>query len=177
MKDVLKSLEDKAFWGHEFLTWLWYRSEAEDGELEAAGLGPVSLWIDDRIVLGSLDTESKENILKQGDVSRSGEAAAALKLGKKLQQARFGMTLEDREYSFVLDGTRLDWNSVRLPKTLAEEDDDWHATALIRQGLIRECMDVLDDLFAQFCRARISPQWGGEVLPKMARWIAEKEGG
>jgi len=35
----------------------------------------VTLWIEDRIVLGSLDTESKENILKDGDVSRSGEAA------------------------------------------------------------------------------------------------------
>ncbi|MDF1553148.1 MAG: hypothetical protein P1P84_08810 [Deferrisomatales bacterium] len=177
MKDVLKAQEEKAFWGYEFLTWLWYRSEVEGGELEVPAMGPVSLWIEDRIVLGSLDTESKENILKDGDVSRSGEAAAALKLGKKLQQARFGMIREDREYRFVLDGTHLDWNSVKLPTTLAEEADDWHATALVRQSLIGECVDVFDALFQQFSQARISATWGGEVLPAMATWIAEKEGG
>jgi hypothetical protein len=177
MKDVLKAQEEKAFWGHEFLTWLWYRSEVEGGDLELPGMGPVALWIEDRIVLVSLDTESKENIIKDGDVSRSGEAAAALKLGKKLQQARFGMTREDREYRFVLDGTHLDWSSVKLPKTLVEEEDDWHATALVRQSLIGECVDVLDTLFEQFCSARISVAWGSEVLPAMAAWIAEKEGG
>ena len=177
MKDILKAMEEKAFWGHEFLTWLWYRSEVEGGELDVPELGLVTLWIEDRIVLGSLDTESKENILKDGDVSRSGEAAAALKLGKKLQQARFGLTREDREYSFVLDGTHLDWSSVKLPKTLVEEEDDWHATALVRQSLIGECLDVLDALFEQFCRARISSAWAGEVLPGMASWIAAKEGG
>ena len=177
MKDVLKALEEKAFWGHEFLTWIWYRSEVEGGMFEVPGLGPVALWIEDRIVLVSLDTESKENILKDGDVSRSGEAARALQLGKKLQQARFGLTREDREYSFVLDGIHLDLNSMKIPKTLAEEEDDWHATALIRQGLIQECLTVIDTLFEQFCRARISAEWGSEVLPAIATWIAEKEGG
>ena len=34
------------------------------------------------------------------------------------------MTREDREYSFVLDGTHLDWSSVKVPKTLAEEEED-----------------------------------------------------
>ena len=177
MKDILKTLEEKAFWGHEYLTWLWFRSEVEGGEIEVPGIGPVTLWIENRMVLGSLDTESKENILKEGDVSRSGEAAAGLKLGKKLQQARFGLTCEDREYSFVLDGAHLDLNSVKIPKTLAEEEDDWHATALIRQGLIQECLTVIDTLFEQFCRTRISADWAGEVLPAMAIWIAEKEGG
>lgn len=177
MMDVLKALEDKAYWGHEFLTWLWYRSESEGGELAVPEQAPVALWIEERMVLGSMDTESKENILKIGDVSRSGEAAAALKLGKKLQQARFGMTREDREYGFVLDGSRLELSALQVPKTLAEEEDDWHTTALIRLGLIQECVDVLDALFQEFCRLRLSGVWGTEVLPAMATWIAEKEGG
>ena len=29
--DVLKTMEEKAFWGHDFLTWLWFVSEAEGG--------------------------------------------------------------------------------------------------------------------------------------------------
>lgn len=175
--DVLKNLEDKAFWGHEFLTWLWFRSEEEGGDLDVAGLGPVTLWIEDRLVLGSLDTESKQNILKDGDVAKSGEAATGLQVGKKVLEARFGLIREDREYRFLLKGDTFDLQGVAIPKVLAEEGDDWHATALIRLGHIREVLAVLDALFAQFAAARVAADWQGEVIPAMARWIAGKEGG
>lgn len=175
--DVLKSLDEKAFWGHEFLTWLWFRIEESGGVLEVEGLGPVTLWIEDRMVLGSLDTESKENILKEGDVSKSGEAAAGLKVGKKLQEARFGLIREDREYRLLLRGDTLDLPGIAVPKVLAEEGDDWHATALVRLGHIYECLAVVDALFAQFAALRISGEWPARVLPAMSRWIEAKEGG
>lgn len=174
--DVLKNLEEKAFWGHEFLTWLWFRSEEGGGVLEAEGHGPVTLWIEDRMLLGSLDTESKENILKDGDVSRSGEAATALQVGKKLQEARFGLIREDREFSFTLKGDTFDLASVKIPKVLTEEGDDWHATALVRLGHIRECLDILDALFAEFARLRLSRAWADDALPAMVQWIRAKEG-
>ncbi|GAB4283709.1 MAG: hypothetical protein Kow0092_38440 [Deferrisomatales bacterium] len=175
--DVLKAMEEKAFWGHEFLTWLWYRTETEGGELEVPGVGPVTLWVDDRLVLASLDTESKENILREGAVSQCAEAVAALTVGKKVQEARFGLVRDDREWSFVLKGDTFDLATVKLPKVEAEEGDDWQATALIRAGLIRECLEVLDGLFRDFVELRISARWVDETLPAMGRWIAEKQGG
>jgi len=175
--DVLKNLEEKAFWGHEFLTWLWFRSEEQGGDLEVAGLGPVVLWIEDRLTLGSLETESKQNILKDGEVAKSGEAATALQVGKKVLEARFGLIREDREYRFLLKGDTFDLQGVAIPKVLAEEGDDWHATALIRLGYIQEVLTVLDALFAEFVSLRAEAAWQSEVLPAMARWIAAKEGG
>lgn len=174
--DILKALEEKAFWGHEFLTWLWYRSEEGGGDLHLREVGPVALWIEDRLVLGSLDSESKENILKEGDVSRSAEAAAALSVGKKVLEARFGLIRDDREWSFVVKGDTLDVTGVRMPRVLAEEDDDWHATALVRLALVRECLDILDALFAEFLELRRSDAWSREALPAMVRWVEAKEG-
>ena len=175
--DVLKNLEEKAFWGHEFLTWLWFRSEEDGGDLEVAGIGPVTLWIEDRLALGSLETESKQNILKEGDVSRSGEAATALQVGKKVLEARFGLIREDREYRFLIKGDTFDLQGVSIPKVLAEEGDDWHATALVRLGYIREVVAVLDALFAEFAALRVDAAWQAGAIPAMARWIARKEGG
>jgi hypothetical protein len=175
--DVLKTLAEKAFWGHEFLTWLWFRAEAGDGEVEVEEYGPVGLWIEDRMVLGSLETDSKENILKDGDVSKSAEAAAALGVGKKLEQARFGLIREDREWAFTLNGDTLDLQSVKIPKVLTEEGDDFHATVLVRLGHMRELTDLLDALFAEFARLRVSPEWEREVAPAVTRWIQGKEGG
>lgn len=175
--DVLKTLAEKAFWGHEFLTWLWHAAEEGGGIVETSGLGPVTLWIEDRMVLGSLETESKENILKTGDVSRSGEAAAALKVGKKLQEARFGLTREDREWAFTLKGDTFDLLGVKIPTVVTEAEDDLHATILVRLGHIRELADILDALFDRFARERLSPEWGRSVVPAIGRWIGEKEGG
>lgn len=175
--DVLKALADKAFWGHEFLTWLWFSSEEAGGELEVEGLGPATLWIQDRMLLGSLETESKENILKDGDVSRSAEAAAALTVGKKLQEARFGLIREDREWAFTLKGDTFDLQSVKIPAVTNEEGDDVHATILLRLGYLRELTDVLDALFARFVRLRTAPAWDAEVVPAVGAWIAAKEGG
>jgi hypothetical protein len=175
--DVLKILAEKAFWGHEYLTWLWYRAEENGGELQVPEFGPVTLWIEDRMVLGSLESESKENILKDGDVSRSAEAAAALGVGKKLEQARFGLIREDREWAFTIRGDTLDLQNVKIPKVLTEEGDDLHATILIRLGHMRELTDILDALFADFARVRVAPEWEAEVVPGMIRWIQAKEGG
>lgn len=175
--DVLKTLAEKAFWGHEFLTWLWFRSEEGGGDLELKEYGPIGLWIEDRMVLGSLDTESKENILKNGDVSRSAEAAAALAVGKKLEQARFGLVREDREWAFTLRGDTLDLQSVKIPKVLTEEGDDLHATIMVRLGHMRELTDLLDALFDEFASLRVSPEWEREVAPAVTRWIETKEGG
>ncbi len=176
MMDILKAFEEKAFWGHEFLTWLWYCSEETGGDFELPQHGPVALWIEDRLVLGSLDSESKENILKEGDVSRSAEAAAALSVGKKVLEARFGLIREDREWSFVVKGDTLDLTSVRMPRVLADEDDDWHTTAFVRLGLARECLDVLEALFGEFVKLRLSDAWSRVTLPAMVRWVEVKEG-
>lgn len=175
--DVLKALADKAFWGHEFLTWLWFSAEEGGGEVEVEGLGPATLWIQDRMLLGSLETDSKENILKNGDVSRSAEAVAALTVGKKLQEARFGLIREDREWAFTLKGDTFDLQSVKIPPVSNEKDDDVHATILLRLGYIRELTDVLDALFAQYVRLRTSPAWDAEVVPALVAWIGAKEGG
>ncbi len=174
--DVLKNLEEKAFWGHEFLTWLWYRIEAGDGALDVPGVGPVVLWVEDRMTLGSLDTESKENILRNGEVARSAEAAAALAVGKKVLSVRLGLAREDREYGFTLSGDTFDLASVRLPKVEPDEDGQWHGTALVRYALVREVLEVVDGLFDAFVSVRLSAEWP-QTVAAMSRWVATKEGG
>ncbi len=174
--DVLKVKEEKAFWGHEFLTWLWYRIETSGGELEAGGLGPVALWVEDRLTLGSLETDSKENILRNGEVARSAEAAAALAVGKKVLEVRLGMAREDREYTFTVKGDTFDLLNVRVPPADGDEEDGWHGTALVRLGLIREIWAVLDALLRSFVDLRLSSAWP-ETVADMARWIGSKEGG
>jgi len=178
--DILKAMQEKAFWGYDFLTWLWFRSEGEEGEFTIPGGLPVSLWIEESLVLESLESESKENILKSGDVARSAEAAAALAVGKKATRARFGMARGEAQWSFVLDGQTFDVRTMKIPPVTIEgeeaEEDEKAATILLRMSLVRECLDVVDALFAEFAALRLSGEWEKTTLPAMAAWVAEKEG-
>ncbi|WP_025322676.1 hypothetical protein [Deferrisoma camini] len=173
--DVLKTLEEKAFWGHEFLTWLWYRIEEHGGEVPVPGMGTATLWIEERLTLGSLETDSKENILRNGEVARSAEAAAALAVGKKVQEVRLGLAVNDREYEFTLKGDTLDLAAGKVPSVEGDPDEGWHGTALVRAGLVREIWDVLDALYREFVENRISSAWP-DTVASMGRWIAEKRG-
>ncbi|PLX44434.1 MAG: hypothetical protein C0609_05550 [Deltaproteobacteria bacterium] len=176
--DILKTLEEKSFWGHDFLTWLWFITETEGGEVDLGGeIGPVALYIDDMLVLESPQSQSKENILKTGDVSRSAEAAAALAVGKKVTRARFGMTKGEYQWSFTIDGASFDVTSMKIPTVLPDEDEDpIEGTVLVRLAYIRDCMDVVDGLFMRYAELRLSGEWNSTTVPEISEWIAAKEG-
>jgi hypothetical protein len=173
--DVIKALEEKAFWGHEFLTWLWYRIETGNGEFDLGGGDVTNLWIEDRLVLEALEGESKENIIKSGEVASSPEAAAALAAGKKITQARFGMSRGENTWVFVIDGATFDMKSMKIPAVHDEaEEDDGEATMLVRMGHIYDCVDTIDRLFAEFTALRVSDEWNSQLVASMALWVREK---
>lgn len=176
--DVLKAIEEKAFWGHEFLTWLWYLSETSGGEIKISGHAGVNLWIEEHLVLEGPDSGSRENTLKEGDVAASFEAAAALLVGKKVKRARFGMSQEENQWSFTLDGATLDFKSVRIPHVEAEEEDADAPEAIVflRMGMVRKMLDIIDALLADFAAARVSPDWERVEVPSIRKWIEEKAG-
>lgn len=163
--DVLKKLEEKAFLGEDFLTWLWWRVE-EEGAFHVPH--PVTLWIEDRMVLAS--AESTETLVKGDDTSKIPEAFAALGRGKKLRAAHFGLIRDEWEFGFVLDA-RLDVTRLKLPKVLPPEDEDtWEGTALVRISLIEEIHRTVDALFSEFLDARIGSDWP-KTLKAMQQWI------
>lgn len=174
--DVLKTMEEKAFWGHDFLTWLWFLSETTGGEVDLEGFGPVAFWIEEHLVLEGPASTSKQNIIKTGDVANCGEAAAALADGKKVTRARFGMRIDELQWSFTLDAMSLDLKSMKIPPVEAEEEDgdDPEALVLLRMGMVRRCLDALDGLFTRYARLRIGGDWESTTLGEMERWIEEK---
>lgn len=174
--DILKALEEKAFWGYEFLTWLWFRSETCGEDLGLAGYPGLTVWIEEHLVLEGPDSGSRENTLKEGDVASSFEAAAALLVGKKVKRARFGMREGENTWSFTLDGATLDFKSVKIPHVEAEEEDADAPEAIVflRMGMVRKCVDAIDALLAEFAKQRVSPDWERATVPEIRKWIEEK---
>jgi hypothetical protein len=167
---LLHKIKGNEYLASEFLTWLLYRSEAQEGVWKGRdGRGGFELWADDRLRLEAPVDGLTKNLLSGGTPARSPEAKSALAAGKIVQEARWKLLQDDREWLFTLKAPDLDLRSVRLPELLTAEDDD---RLRERVALMEFLERAVEDLYARFLDLRITDKWERDELPKVARWIA-----
>ena len=157
----------KPFFGQEFLTWLWFRSESGEDQVNLTGSTGeeyvFDLWIDDRLILESSTARAHHHTIRGGDPSQSAEAATALLTGKSVKELKMGINVEGYgEYQAVLSGKDLAPRSLSLPD---QEDASGEAIAdpleliQLRLEQMRVFLDILDGLFLQFISERTEDSW------------------
>jgi recombination associated protein RdgC len=177
--DFLDILQQKAFLGREFLTWLWFKSDRTGGHVDIPGKRVIEVLFLDRMTLDLSDAESPQIVALKGEQSELREGLAALREGKKIEEARISIRAGENDFTLVLKGTWFSFGSFRTPPILpaqeADEEDGFEAAFLEKVYLIDEGMQILDDLFEYFISLRISDQWEGEELPAIRHWVASGE--
>lgn len=175
IQDLPALVQAKRFLGREFLTWLVYRAE-ETGGLFDAPDGPVEVHLGDRLVLaGAEDDRARLTIVGAGDVRA--EIGAGLRRGKVIDRARLTIRRGERQWELTLDGGVLDVGALRCPP-LGDRDRGVHADPraafendlFLRLADIEEALGVLDALFAEFARLRVSETWPREIVPALRGW-------
>lgn len=173
-EDFLAVVETKRFLGQEFLTWLVHRVEEGGRGLEVDG-DVVEIHLGDRVVLAG-GPHDRLTVSGPGDV-RS-EIGAGLRRGKLLDRARLVIARGERRWELTLDGGMLTYDGLRCPKLgprdAAAQDDPRAALEndlFLRLADMEEALDVLDRLFAEFCRVRGSSAWSGRELPALRAWV------
>jgi len=162
------------FWGREFLTWLWFKSEERGGIVMVPGKYEVEIIFLQRLVLASGDGEYAETVVCQGLHSDMKEAREALRQGKKIKEARLSLTNDANKWEFTFKADYFQYQSLKLPATTDSEDDpDREGQNMERIYLIEAVSETMDRLFAAFSQLRLSPQWDNEELPRMAKWLSQ----
>ncbi|MBI2568769.1 MAG: hypothetical protein HYV63_17255 [Candidatus Schekmanbacteria bacterium] len=159
------------FLGVEFVTWLWFRSETQDGlfaDLPGAGKN-FELYFDDRLLVSALAVDCQENLYRGGLPATSIEAKAALRAGKKAVEARIRIVRDEGEWSFLLKGPALAVSGVKVPAVLAPEDEE---CILERMTLIEDLDRMLRSLYRRFLELRLGASWERSELPALRQWIA-----
>ena len=166
--DLVDLINRTRFLGPEFLTWLWYRVEVQQGVFDLGGeLGPFELWFDDRLVVGSATLGAQENHFKGGHPASSAEARTALRIGKLANQARLRIVRASAEWSFILKDD-LSVAGVKIPAVLGREDEE----QLDERMLLLDQLDAMvKGLLAQFLALRVSPEWTTDELPALLAWV------
>ena len=169
--DILSLIHNKKFFGREFLTWLWFQSDCKSGMIALDESQTVEIWVDNKIILESADEETLEKVICQGDSSEMLEARQALKQGKKVSQASFRLYIKDDEWRFTLDDCRLNFRTCKTPKIMLDKKEDPEGLFYEKTFLIQEAVRVVEQLFIQFIKIRISPQWTKNELPALQKWV------
>jgi recombination associated protein RdgC len=109
-----------SFLGREFLTWLWFRCEAEGGEFdlpaEHGKTNSVAVMVEDALSLVSFEEDGSVMTLRKGSPTARPEAASALAAGMLLKKARIFMAQGPREWQFTLDAETLDLGGLKTPE-------------------------------------------------------------
>jgi hypothetical protein len=167
--DLIDRLNATAFLGSEFLTWVWFRSDQNEGLFEAPNSEPpFELFPTARLVMSTADQAPTQVVIRDEDPGHCPEARLALKQGKKVIQGSFRVVRQQREWAFTIKGENLALSSIQLPAVLRKEDDERHRERLY---LIEQLDEVIDGLFQQFVALRQnSSEWSNELVAIRA-WI------
>jgi hypothetical protein len=173
--DFIDILREKAFLGREFLTWLWFRSEQSGGRVEFPGGNTVEVIFLDRMTLDLPEAETPQTVTIRGGQSELREGMAALREGKKIEEARVSVRAGDNEFTMLLKGTWFSFGSFRTPAVLppeeSEPEEGPEGRFLEKAALIEEGMEIIDSLFEYFLDVRMGDRWDTEELPKLRGWI------
>ena len=174
--DFLDILREKAFLGREFLTWLWFKSNRTGNRIEIPGKKVVEVQFLDRMTLDMSDVDTPQTVTLKGEHSELREGLAALREGKKIEEARISVRAGDNDFTMMLKGTWLAFGSFRTPPILpsgeAEAEEDVEGSFLEKAYLIEEGMEIVDSLFEYFLRLRVSDEWETNELPALRRWVS-----
>jgi hypothetical protein len=171
--EELKYLQShKGFVGREFLTWVWFKSETSHHQFFFPKQGGrFQLFIDDKLTLTSTSGSVHEHTLKGGTPAYATEAKAALLTGKLVQEAKFVLQTQDRQWMFSLNAEDLSFKNVRLPAILQPESASYMGE---RIGAMRTLVEVIEILFCEYMDLRTSAQFEAEKKA-MEDWLTHKQ--
>ncbi len=175
-EDFLAVVETKRFLGREFLTWLVHTIEEGGGKI-TRDTDVIELQLGDRAVLAGIGPD-KPRLTVNGAGDMRAEIGAGLRRGKLLDQAKLAIVRGERRWELSLDGGMLTYDSLKCPQ-LGERDaalqDDpraaFESDLFLRMADVEDAIDVLDRLYAEFCRERSSSKWSGTTLPTLRAWV------
>lgn len=159
------------FLGKEFLSWLWYQIDSDDGPLQVRNGHTVTVMVDRTIRLQCDFKLTGTDVITADSPTSLPEARAALRVGK--QPTRLGLILGTPvgEFRLTLDGPR--WAVTGLSVPEEESEADPRAQLEQRFESIADAANVLDAMFELFILRRIDRGWDRD-LQSMAAWATGK---
>jgi hypothetical protein len=174
MRDLVELLYAYRFLGREFLTWLWFKSEAElDGLIKVKNQDAVILAVGDKMLLETGDGEYRETLVLQGSHSEHREARLGLMQGKLPEEMHLKLIRGQDEWQLTLKAATLEIKGLKSKSASGpqEDDEDQEAFFFDQMYQVEAVSEIVDGLFREFLQVRLSPAWDQEEMPRVQDWL------
>lgn len=159
--------------GEDFLTWLWYMSEREQGAIAIDGGDEIGVLIEGPLTFHMEGEGAHVTTLRKGSPLASAEAKTALLVGKKLAQARFHMAVGEETWSCTLDAGQFVFRGLKLPES--EEKLDPLSRFQGRMTKLDRFMDLFLRLYDEFLSRRSRPEEWQDEVRRIRKWVSERK--
>ena len=167
--DFVQRMRNTAHLGRDFLTWLWFKSDSQDGLVKVGEESATAeIWFTDRIVLSAHGDAPERVAVSTEDPSGNAEARTGLRQGKKVDQARLQIVKGQREWLVSVKGETLALGGIKIPELLTREEDDRIRERLL---LLDQLDSVIHSLFQKFMVIRSDDKSWDETSQAMTVWI------
>lgn len=161
--------------GQEFLTWLWFQSDTAPGAFVDKDGHPFSVSMEQRIVIQGGEGDAKDTATVAGTLSPLREARFGLGTGKKVKRALIRIEQDELAFQLTIGAEDFSLGGFKTPKVeKPSEGDDPDATILEKFYLMEVCLNLLDCLYDQFLKLRISEEWQ-ETVQDIVDWVQRGE--
>lgn len=176
MLDIAFAYSRYKFLGNEFLTWLWFTVENDPQKLIKIEKDLVFLNIGNRIVLENKINDAVETITIRGDDAGLEEGILSLGKGAVVTEMNLLFKSGDHQWRFTVKGESMNISNLKLPETaMVESGEDIEGRVLEKAYLYEKVTRLIDKLFSEFIKLRVSPRWSESVVPEIRKWIYSEE--
>jgi hypothetical protein len=169
---LLESIDQKAFLGTEFLTWLWFRAENGEGAFALPDLGDFEVTLDTVALLASEEPADVGTALLKGESPGASELIRrAVAEGKKIQRASFRVVWENIAWSATVNGETLDVSGVKLPVAAPAGGADRIEHFRLRLQTLESFLDLWDHLFHYFAAIRLDENSWTAERGRLVEWL------
>jgi len=176
MLDISFAYSRYKFLGNEFLTWLWFIVENDMERLQKIEKDLVYLNIGNRIVLENKINDAVETITILGDDAGLEEGIISLGKGAVVTEINLLYKSGNNEWRFTIKGESMNISNLKIPETaIVESSEEVEGMVLEKAYLYEKATELIDNLFNEFIKLRVSGKWTESIVPNIRKWIYSEE--
>jgi len=158
--------------GEEFLTWLWFYSEARGGLFKHDDLGEFAVMIDGPLNFVNEGGAAQNVVVRQGEPRLCVETKSALLGGKKLKQAKLTLAQGDAVWSCTFSASGFVVRSLKLPASPKMDSVSLFQERINHLSLFH---GALMGLFDVYVRERNDASSWSSTVNELHDWVSERK--
>jgi hypothetical protein len=176
MLDLTVAYNRYRFLGDEFLTWLWFLVETDQGAFRTIDPDCTALEIGGRIVLENRKKKSLERITIKGDDAGLEEGRLALKKGALLAELSLIFKTAENQWQFSIKGESLNLSNLKTPgPAIPPSPEEMEGFLIDKTSQFNKISKFIELAFKMFVRVRVTKKWSAQVAPNIRKWIRSIE--